>query len=66
MDILFLPDGELLVATKTGKINILLDPDSGPDSEMIEALNIGNVVCTKNEQGICGVALHPEFGIANR
>lgn len=51
-------DERLFVVEKTGKIKVLL-----PDGTVLPEpyLDIGDLISTKNEQGLLGVAFHPDF-----
>jgi glucose/arabinose dehydrogenase/PKD repeat protein len=57
MDIDWTPDGRALVPTKPGQIRVIQNDTlvSTP------ALDLSGVVCTAIEQGLGGLAVHPEF-----
>lgn len=54
-EIRFLPDGDLLVTERPGRL-VRLDPDTGQRS----AVTVPDVIAT-GEAGLMGLALHPEF-----
>ncbi|MGH9000456.1 MAG: PQQ-dependent sugar dehydrogenase, partial [Acidimicrobiia bacterium] len=57
----FTPDGRLLVATQAGKL-YLADPDAtGGGLAGAPALDLSGRLCPRLEQGLLGVAVHPDF-----
>jgi glucose/arabinose dehydrogenase/PKD repeat protein len=57
MDIAWTPDGRALVPTKAGQIRVIQDDTLLPTP----ALDLSGVICTAVEQGLGGLAVHPEF-----
>ncbi|MGK3762132.1 MAG: hypothetical protein ACI8RD_014450 [Bacillariaceae sp.] len=52
----------LILASKTGRINVLENPDESDQSTTIIDLRFDNKdLCTNGERGIQGITTHPNF-----
>ena len=67
IDLVFTPDEKLLVVQKEGYVNLWEDPDGDYSySKKTQILDISDDVCDKQERGLGGIQLHPDFGVINR
>lgn len=70
-DLEWMPNGDVLVAQKTGKLWVVSGVQNGDVGDpgsvtATEALDLSDVMCSNGERAIGSVVLHPNFGETNR
>jgi glucose/arabinose dehydrogenase/PKD repeat protein len=61
MDTVWTPDGRMLVPAKSGQVRVYKDGALLPTA----ALDLSARLCTTGEQGLVGIAIHPNFATNN-
>lgn len=61
MDTVWTPDGRMLVPTKNGQLRVYQNGSLLPTA----ALDLSSRLCTTGEQGLVGIAVHPDFATNN-
>ncbi|KAL3942729.1 MAG: hypothetical protein SGBAC_003136 [Bacillariaceae sp.] len=59
-DFVFLPDGQMLISEKNGKIHVMEDPLS-LNSGTRTVANLEGVICTNGERGVNSMLVDPDF-----
>ena len=59
IDMAWTPDGRMLITMKAGQLRVYVSGTLLSGS----ALDLSGVLCTENERGLGGVAVHPRFGL---